>query len=363
MSIKKIELGGPFLCNDEKFAISKVIDSSLIATGDTAREFEEQLAKKFKRAHCVVVNSGTSALYLGLKILGLKKIIIPAITCTAVLHAVLNAGLKPIITDVDCDTHNVDLSTLSEEQLNEADALLITHTYGHSANMDVITSYVEKYNLLLIEDFAQATGGYYKAKILGSFGDVSITSFYGPKNMTTGHGGAIFVDQKELYDKLVYGCGYSSTNYYNDIIPMNLRMTDIQAAMGLVQLEKLNKMIDMRRQVAKIYKKELSALPMKLPQEKDYAKHAYYKYPIILPNWVEKEMFIRNMDELGVKVGVLYDPPLHKTKIALKMLNINVNLPISEYLASRTVSIPMFIGLKEEDIIRIAKAVKNSIGD
>ena len=198
----KIPLGRPFLGKEEIAAVRNVMESRLIAWGNKVKEFEEMFAKKIGRKYCVMVNSGTSALWLGMKVLGLRNaVIIPTLTCNAVLNAVLNARLHPIFADVDEETHNIDMSSVPEKQLEEADAVIVTHTYGHSADMDTINCYVEEYNLTLIEDFAQATGGNFRNKKLGCFGKISITSFYGPKLMTTGYGGAILTDDREVYEK------------------------------------------------------------------------------------------------------------------------------------------------------------------
>lgn len=364
MGLEKIPLGKPFLENEEIDAVRNVIESGLIAYGNKVKEFEEAFAKKIGRMYCIMVNSGTSALWLGMKALGLKNAVtIPSLTCNAVLNAALNAGLNPIFADVDRETHNIDLSSVPERQLEEAEAVIVTHAYGHSADMDTINHYIKEYNLALIEDFAQATGGYFKNKILGSFGKISITSFYGPKVMTSGHGGAILTDDLEVYEKCIYARGDNSNKYYSNLIPMNMRVTDIQAAIGIIQLKKLDKMIEMRRNVAKKLLESLEDLIIGLPIEKEYAKHTYYKFHIILPETTKKQEFIERMNKLGIAVGILYDPPLHRTRVAMDILDTVLDLPISEFLAPRTVSLPMYPELGEEDIMRIADYIKFVIGD
>jgi len=360
----KIPLGKPFLRKEEIEAVINIMESGLIAYGNKVKEFEEAFAEKIGRKYCIMINSGTSALWLSMKVLGLKNaVIIPALTCNAVLNAVLNAGLTPIFADVDKETHNIDLSSVPERQLEDAEAVIVTHAYGHSADLDTINRYVKEYSLILIEDFAQATGGYFKNMILGSFGKISITSFYGPKIMTTGYGGAILTDDREVYEKCIYMRGDNTNTYYHGLIPVNIRMTDIQAAIGIIQLKKLDKMIEMRRNAAKKIKEALHEINIELPVEKQYAKHTYYKFHIILPENTKKQEFIKKMNKLGIATGILYDPPLHKTRIAMDILNITLNLPISEYLATRTVSLPIYPELSEEDIIRIANCVKFVMDD
>lgn len=356
-----IPLGKPFLGDEEKEAVDKVIYSRRLATGDTVRELERSLARKFQRSYCIAVSSGTAALYLGLKALGIKRVIIPALTCEAVLHAALNAGASVILTDVEQKTHNLDLSTLSERELSSAEAVVVTHTYGHAADIDELDYYLGKYNLVLVEDFAQATGGYFRDRLLGSFGKVASTSFYAAKGLATGHGGALLTDDEELYLRCVYGRGSRTTYYYKGLIPMNLQMTDIQAAIGLVQLKKLDIMTEMRRNVASRYTQELEPSPVGLIDKKAWAKHAYYKYAIVLPESIQKQAFIKKMSQFSIEIGKLYDPPLHKTKTAMDIINEKVKLPIAEYLAPKTVSLPMFPELSGEDIEKVCEAIKSVI--
>lgn len=166
----KIPLAKPYLSTEEFEAVRKVMNSGYIASGQTTTVFEDALARRFNRKHCILVNSGTSALYIALKVLAIEKVILPSVTCIQVLHAVLNAGSKPIFADIEAETHNIDPSSLSERQLDGADAIIVTHAYGHAADMDALEAFVKKYDLSLVEDFAQAAGGYFKNRILGSFG-------------------------------------------------------------------------------------------------------------------------------------------------------------------------------------------------
>lgn len=358
-----IPLGKPFLGDEEKEAAEKVISSRRLATGDTVRELESAVARKFQRRYCIAVSSGTAALYLGLKALGVKCVIIPVLTCDSVLYAALNAGANVIFADVERETHNLDLSTLPEKKLSNAEAVIVTHTYGHATDMDELDYYLRKYNLVLVEDFAQATGGYFRDRILGSFGKIATSSFYASKSIATGHGGVLLTDDEELYLKCVYGRGSRTTDYYKGLIPMNLQMTDIQAAIGLVQLNKLDIMIEMRHNAASRYTQELKSSPIGLIRKKAWVKHAYYKYAIVLPESIQKQAFIKKMRGFGIETGTLYDPPLHKTKTAMDIVGEKAKLPTAEFLASRTVSLPMFPELSGEDIEKVCRAIRSVISD
>lgn len=356
-----IPLGKPFLGDEEREAVEEILSTKRIATGDTVRDLEAALAKKFGRKYCVAVNSGTVALSLAVKVTRARSVIVPALTCASVLYAVLNAGSNVIFADVDRETHNLSLPSLSRDQLSTADAVVVTHTYGHAADMDELDVYLKPHGLLLIEDFAQATGGYFRDGILGSFGKIAVTSFYASKGITAGHGGAILTDDEELYLRCIYARGSRTSGYYQNLIPMNYQMTDIQAAIGLVQLSKLDMMIEMRRKVASKYVQELESAPIELVRPKEWVKHAYYKYAIVLPAKVAKQRLIAKMGECGIELGSLYDPPLHKNKVAGDFVKGKAELPIAEYLAPRTLSLPMFPGLSEEDVEKVCKTITSLI--
>lgn len=343
-----IPLAKPFLGNEEREATERVLDSRRLTTGEIVKEFEDALADKFQRKYCVVVSSGTVALYLALKVLEIKRVIIPALICDAVLYAALNADISVTFTDVDKESHNIDLSSLSEKQLSEADAVIATHTYGHAANMDKLNYYIQKYKLVLIEDFAQATGGYFVNSLLGSFGKIAITSFNATKNMTTGHGGSLFMDDEKLYHQCIHNRK-----------AMNYQITNIQAAIGLVQLNKLGVMTNMRHAIADRYTQELANTSVDLVYKQPWTTHTYYKYAVLLPDNVPKQDFISRMKNVGIEVGKLYDPPLHK----LYGNNNKVRLLNAEYLASRTVSLPMIPELSVGDIKKVCETVKSVISD
>ena len=353
----KLPLARPFLGSEEEAAVLQVLQSRSIASGQVVKELETSLAHKFGREHCVLVNSGTCALYISLKALGTKQVVIPTVTCPGVLHAVLNAGARPIFADIDPETQNVDLTSLSEKQWDGCDGIIVTHTYGHSADMDRVENYARKFQARVIEDFAQATGGYFNGRILGSFGRVSITSFYATKNMTTGYGGALLTDDPEIYQKCLYARGDLPYDFYSGIIPLNLKMTDMQAALGLVQLRKLDQMVNLRRNIASKMTSLLRGSVMKPPVEKSGVKHAFYKYHILLPEYMPKVRFIEGMSKEGIAVGRLYDPPLHQTPLARNLCHTQVSLPMSENIAPRTVSLPIFPEMTEEECHYIYRAI------
>ncbi len=356
--VNKIPLGKPFIGEEEKSAVISLLNSGHIATGETVEMFEKKFAEKVGKKYCIMVNSGTVALYLALIRSSIKEyVIVPSLTCKSVLDAVLAAGLKPIFADVEPDTHNLDLSTLSEDQLNKARGVIVVHSYGHCANIDKIKYYINKYKLVFIEDFAQSVGGYFENKILGSFGDISVTSFYGPKIITTGQGGAILTDDENIYlqCKGMISCKSEKTLYHGTL---NFQMMDIAAAIGIEQLKKIDTIIELRRGAANRYYNDLQNLEIGLPCEKEYAKHVYYKFPIILPKRINKIEFIDEMNSHGIQTGILYSKTLHEIYSQTDSKYDNSRLKISENISKSIVSLPMYPELTEDDINFISKTIK-----
>jgi perosamine synthetase len=356
-----IPLGKPAISDGDINAIVDVLRSGNIATGDIVNKFEEKLSIYIGKRYAIAVNSGTVALYLTIKLTKLKNVIIPTITCPAVLNAVLKGGARPIFGDVDKETHNLDLEKLTSNMIKEADALIITNTYGHPARIDEIKEICLSNDILFIEDFAQSNGAWYKNKRCGSFGDVSITSFYGPKTMTTGQGGIILTDSQEFCYKAKIARGDNTYEYVDSIIPLNFKMTDFQAALGINQLKRLDNFVKKRRKIAESYTEGLKEIDdIMLPKEDKSVIHCYYKYVIQLKRY-SKELFIENMGKKGTQVGKLYEPPLHKMRIVKELLRMDISLPISQMISHSSVSLPIYTTMTDDEIDYVVDSVREVV--
>lgn len=353
-----IPLGKPEISKEDIRAVIDVLVSGNLATGETVVKFERLFSEFIGRKYAIAVNSGTVALFLAIKALTLKNVIIPAITCPDVVNAAIYGGANPIIVDVEEDTHNIDPDSLPEHLLKKADSLIITNTYGQPARIDEIIEICNENKLVLIEDFAQSNGAWYKGHRCGSFGDIAVVSFYGPKTMTTGHGGMILTDSEELSSKLKLARGDEKYSCNSSIIPLNFRITDIQAALGISQLNRLDNFIGKRRNIAKLYNEDLrDCNKLRLLTARKDVIHSYYKYVLMLKG-IPKKRFITQMKKKGVQVGTLYDPPLHQMKIVQNILKDKISLPVAEMCAARSVSLPMYTSMAEKDILTVIQYVK-----
>ncbi|MDD1659739.1 MAG: DegT/DnrJ/EryC1/StrS aminotransferase family protein [Methanomicrobiales archaeon] len=353
-----IPLAKPTITDDDTRAVRVVLESGNIATGSVVKEFEGRFSEYIGKKHAIAVNSGTIALYLAVRVLGLHRVILPAITCPEVLNAVVHAGAEPVIVDVEESTHNLDPDQLRGDRVRGADAVIITHCYGHPARMDEIRDTCREEGWTLVEDFAQSTGAVYRGKRCGSLGTISVTSFYATKSLTTGHGGMILTDSDETERLLRIARGDDAYQYLENFAPLNLKMTDFQAAMGIRQLGRLEEFVERRSRVASMYRDRLKDVEgITLLQERDGVRNCYYKV-VAMVSGTSKETFISRMRERGVHIGIGYDPPLHLTRIMTSRGRTAGHLPVAERCAAEGVSLPVFPSMSREDVDRVCGAVR-----
>lgn len=327
--------------------ISGVLNSLYIATGSKTKNLEQGLSKYLKSKYVLATNSGTSALHLSLLALGIKpgdSIIIPSLICSSVLNAVMYVRAKPVICDVDKETFNLSIDDVKNKADRKTKAIILAHMFGLPADIDEFL----KLGIPIIEDCAQSLGATYKGKMTGSFGKVSIFSFYATKIITTGQGGAVASDSNTLMAKARDLIEYDERQDYK--VRYNYKITDLQAALGLSQLKRLGKFIKIRRQIASIYNTEFSKYNVDLPYETDNRKHIYYRY-VLKINKPLKD-FIRKLKKRGIEAKPPVFMPLHR------YLGLDKNkFPNTEEVFRKSVSIPIYPSLKKKEITYITKEV------
>jgi perosamine synthetase len=287
------------------------------------------------------------------------EVIVPTLTFIATANAVTYTGACPVFVDSEPDTWNIDPNLIEEAITSRTKAIIPVHLYGHPANMDPILEIAARYGLAVIEDAAEAHGARYKGRRVGGIGDIGAFSFYGNKIITTGEGGMVVTNRADLAEKvrMLRDHGMSpERRYWHPVLGYNYRMTNLQAALGVAQMEKIDIILSTKQRIAQAYKERLREVPgITLPPEASWAQNVYWLYSIL----VDAEIFGHTRDDLrtrlseqGIETRPLF-PPVHTQPI----YNRGQCLPVAERLAATGLSLPSAASLKFEDVARAAEAV------
>ncbi len=288
----KIPVACPDIGPEEEQLVLEAIRSKWISSqGPYVKEFERRFAKWLGIKHAIAVSNGTVALHLALLALNIKQgdeIIVPDLTFASPANMVILTGAKPVFVDVSREYWCIDPRDLKRNITSRTKAIIVVHLYGHPADMDEILEIAHENNLYVIEDSAEAHGAEYKGRKVGSIGDIGTFSFYGNKVITTGEGGMIVTNNKNIAEKIRLMRDHGmKPRYWHIVLGFNYRMTNLQAAIGLAQLSKIDRLIKRKREIAKIYKNELSATPgIELHPEMPWARPSYWLFSIL----VDKKM-------------------------------------------------------------------------
>lgn len=356
-----IPVNTPLLDGNERKYLNECIDTGWISSeGPFVNRFEERFARKVGRKFGVSVTNGTAALELLLSSLDLRpgdEVILPTFTIISCITQVIRLGCVPILVDADPITWNACPREVIDKISSRTKLILVVHIYGLPVDLERIEHECKKRNILLIEDAAEMHGQTYRDKPCGSFGDASTFSFYPNKHITTGEGGMIVTDNPVLYDKLRRGKNLyfgRENRYEHDGLGWNMRMTNLQAAVGLAQLERLDEFVQKKRSIGHFYNQALKdsklfALP---PKNTEYATSIYWVYGLTLKEktgFKSKDIMIK-LHSLGIGSRQFFCP-LHKQPI-LKELGYfkSVNLPNSEFLYEHGFYIPCGLGLSEQSM-------------
>jgi len=340
-------------------AIARVIDNTSFILGPEVRAFEAAFAEYNGARACIAVNSGTAALQLALMAAGIgpgDEVIVPSFTFFATAEAVSVLGAAPVFVDVDPISYTVTAAAIEGAITPRTRAVIPVHLYGQAADLDPILELAKKHSLHVIEDAAQAHGAEYKGKRLGGLGSAGCFSFYPSKNLGAyGEAGAIVTSDEELATRLRLLRDHGSTSKYaHAIVGYNFRMEEIQAAVLNVKLPHLTDWNDARRACAARYNSALTNAGVVLPREMDYARHVFHVYAVQSDHRDELQ---KRLTAAGVQSGVHYPIPIHLQPAYESLSYKRGDLPVTEALAERVLSLPMFPELSEEQIARVAEAV------
>ncbi|MDR0676775.1 MAG: DegT/DnrJ/EryC1/StrS aminotransferase family protein [Elusimicrobiota bacterium] len=360
-----IYLSSPDITEKEKSAVIEVLNTGIIASGPKVKEFEKRFAEFCNIKYAICVSNGTAALQAGLVASGISKgdrVITTPFTFIATANSILFCGAEIVFCDIDEKSFNLDPNKVEHILKTEKNikAIMVVHLYGNPADMSDFEFLSKKYNIKIFEDCAQSVGATFDNKITGTFGDFGAFSFYATKNMTTAEGGMVITNSDEIDKKVRSFINHGrSGRFLHNSLGYNFRMTDIQAAIGIVQLERLNGFIEKRNDNAKFLIDKLENINfLTLPiYDKNSRKkrHVFHQFTIRL-NSKERDKFVSFMNENGVNVAAIYPVPVHKQTLYQKIKK--YSLPIAEKIASQVVSLPVHTKLTQDDLQKIVDMIK-----
>lgn len=366
----KINIASPQIGKEEIEAVTEVMKSGMLAQGPRVAKFEEDFAKFMGVKYAVATSSGTTALEVALRAYGIgegDEVITTPFTFIASANAILYTGAKPVFVDIDPETFNIDPDLIEKAITKSASrrtkAILPVHLYGNPCDMTKIMAIAKKHKLAVIEDACQAHAAEWKGKYVGSFGTGAF-SLYPTKNMTTGEGGMITTNDKNVYEQcLLLRAHGSKVRYYHDILGYNYRMTDMEGAIGIEQLKKLPKFNVARAKNAEYLSKNLSQIKgIKVPKALKQGKHVYHQYTIRVTKEfaLTRDEVLAKLTEAEIGTAVFYPLPLNRQVIYQK-LGYKPNTPIADEISNQVLSLPVHPGLKKADLDYIVKTFQKMV--
>ena len=368
-----IPVNEPLLNGNEKKYLCECIDTGWISSeGPFVKKFEENMAQTVGRKYGIAVSNGTAALEVACQALGISagdEVIMPTFTIISCAMAITKLGGVPVLVDSDPYTWNMDVSQIESKITNKTKAIMVVHIYGLPVDMDPVLEIANRYGLKIIEDAAEMHGQTYKGKPCGSFGDISTFSFYPNKHITTGEGGMVLVDDEELAERcrmIRNLCFRKDVRYVHDEISDNYRFTNLQAAVGLAQLERLDEFVQIKRKMGKYYTESLKDIKcIDLPVEQtEYADNIYWVFGIVLGDEIpyDNREFQKKLAENGVGSRTFFYP-IHKQPVYQNMgFFINESYPVAEILSERGLYIPSGMSLTKKQICKVVSTVDTILG-
>ena len=357
----KVPLSKPFIGEEEIKAVSEVLKSGNLSLGPKLQEFEENFADYIGTKHAVAVSSGTAGLHLCMKLLNLKsedEVITSPFSFIASANCILYEKAKPVFVDIKENDFNIDSDKIEEAITEKTKAILLVHIFGQSADMDKIKRIAEKHNLIIIEDACEAIGAEYNGKRVGSSGNLSVFAFYPNKQITTGEGGMVTLNDEEKANllKSLRNQGRSTMSsawLAHDVLGYNYRLNDISCAIGVEQLKKIDYILEKRKEKAKLYNKLLSNLDVICPEFNE--EKSWFVYVIRVKN---RDKIMKGLIEKGVACRP-YLPAIHLQPIYKKLFNYQEgDFPICEKVSDSTLALPFFTEITEEEINYVYKSLK-----
>ncbi len=367
--MKRIPVAQPKLAGNERAYVLDCLDTGWISSnGKYIATFEEAFARFCGVKHAVAANNGTTALHLALVALGLEpgdEVIVPTVTYIATANAVRYCGATPVLVDVVPDTLNIDPAAVEAKITPKTRGIIPVHLFGHPAEMEPLMELARRHGLFVLEDAAESHGAEAFGRTVGGIGDAAVFSFFGNKIVTTGEGGMVTTNSDELVAKLRLYRGQGvdpNRRYWFPVVGYNYRMTNIQAALGLAQMETVETALADRLTLAERYHHALAPLAEQglilLPGQASWAKHVYWMYTIYLRDGDEqrRNAVMRCMDEMGIETRPVFYP-MH----VMPPYREDASYPVADTWAQRGISLPTHQFLDAADVERIAGSLQESL--
>lgn len=359
----KINIASPQIGREEIQAVTAVLKSGMLAQGPKVKEFEEKFAKFIGTKFAIATSSGTTALEVALRAHGIgpgDEVITTPFTFIASANSILYTGARPVFVDIEEGSYNIDPDKIEKAITRKTKAIMPVHLYGNPADMTKIMAIARKHKLAVIEDACQAHGAEWRGKKVGSFGTGAF-SFYPTKNMTTGEGGMITTNSKDIAEKanLLRAHG-SKIKYYHDILGYNYRLNDIGAAIGLEQLKKLNKFNSLRIKNAEFLNKNLMKIVgLVIPEKAKEAKHVYHQYTIRITKdfGPSRDEVLKKLTAAGIGTAIFYPLPINEQRV-YQDLGYKAETPIAKKVSREVISLPVHPGLNKKELTYIVQAFR-----
>jgi len=358
----QIPVARPAIGQDEITAVTAVLESGMLASGERVTEFEKKFADYCGTTHAVAINNGTAALHAALLAAGIgpgDEVIVPSFTFFATASAVSMTGAKPVFVDVNEKTFCIDPAQVENHITQKTKAVIGVHLFGQPFDIQGIKQVCESHNLTLIEDAAQAQGAMWNNEKAGAMGHMGCFSFYATKNMTTGEGGMVTTSDKALNERLRLLINHGqSEKYLHTRIGYNYRLTDVAAAIGIVQLKKLEKFNMRRRKNAEYFDTHISVKGLITPVVAPGMHHVYHQYVVRLTDEfpMKRADFMEYLKVKGIGTAVHYPIPIHHQPV-YALANEADSCPVSTSLAASVLSIPVHPLLDQKELAYICDAI------
>ncbi|HEX8333333.1 MAG TPA: DegT/DnrJ/EryC1/StrS family aminotransferase [Segetibacter sp.] len=367
---KPIPVNSIALSGNEKKYINECIDTGWISSeGPFVERFEKEFSQYAERSFGVAVCNGSAALDIAVIAAGIQpgdEVIMPAFTIISPALSVIKAGAKPVLVDSDPITWNMNVDQIEKKITSRTKAIIVVHIYGLPCDMHPILEIAKKHKLKIIEDAAEMHGQTYIGKKCGSFGDISIFSFYPNKLITTGEGGMILCDDENIasHCRKLRNLAFepNGPRFIHHEVGFNYRMTNMQAAIGVAQLEQIELNIKKKRRIGNKYNERLAFLEnfgYRLPKSKmDYAENIYWVYGIVAPDETEKNRLTNHLDKNNIGYRPFFWSLHEQPVLNKKRLFLNEIYPVSERLSRNGIYIPSGVGITEQEIERVCETIK-----